>query len=952
MDEPALAQDSEIDAPAAPTGQRRQVTVLFADMVGFTPLAEKLGEEKTYLLMQRVHRELSEAIHSQEGTVQEITGDGVMALFGAPVALEDAPLRACRAALDIQARMAGMGGEIETEHGARPSFRVGLHSGPLIIGAVGDDRKMEVTALGDTVNLASRIESAADEGSILMSAATHALVEGYVDSADAGEHTIKGKAERQKLWRLDGVKAGVRRFDVAVGRGLTPLVGRQAELETLERLWREAKDGEVRLVNIGGDAGIGKSRLVHEFRARLDDDAFVLEGYCAADGQAVPFLPFADVVRRSFGFALSADQEEARRRLQRGLDVLGLDADEHLPHLLNLLGYDAGERTGANVADEARGIRTRDAVIAMLYERCRLTPTVLFFEDLHWMDRGSEALLSRALSSDEAVPLLIVTTHRPEYRPPWSATPGSADITLKPLSDSGTIDLLKARFDVGELPEDLARLVNEKAEGNPLFAEEIANYLLQAGSLQDAEDGLSFSSAGQETVLPVGLESMLMDRFDRLDRGPRTALEAAAVLGQRFDANLLGRMTGLGADLSDHLTALEAQELIFRERGQDAYRFKHALVQDAVYNGMLSNQRRKLHENAGDAIEAAKGPEAADALAYHWSHTERTDKAVQYLALAGENSLRVYSLEEAKQRLEAALALIEEHPDAVDDSLLTDILLHIARIKYFQFEFDAIIDLVQAYLPRVEALGGKQRLSRFLFEGGYANVFASRIEEGRKLLGRARALGEDIGDDLAIAYADLGTMWDRLSWGTPGDARHEDQREAGERIMAVGRRHGDIWLASKANLALGLDLMAWGRPGEGHKVLSELMAMSRENNDPRPRTMALWAFAAADAFSGNYTEAIENADEALRVVLSPVDIGAAHTYKAFAMIMSGQAADGMALALEMVPEAESRGLRMIVAPVKMAMGVGSVMMGEMARGIKQIEVWSAPLRVDKIRLRF
>ena len=309
-------------------------------------------------------------------------------------------------------------------------------------------------------------------------------------------------------------------------------------------------------------------------------------------------------------------------------------------------------------------------------------------------------------------------------------------------------------------------------------------------------------------------------------------------------------------------------------------------------------------------------------------------------------------MEEAKQRLEAALALIEEHPDAVDDSLLTDILLHIARIKYFQFEFDAIIDLVQAYLPRVEALGDKQRLSRFLFEGGYANVFASRIEEGRKLLGRARALGEDIGDDLAIAYADLGTMWDRLSWGTPGDARHEAQREAGERIMAVGRRHGDIWLASKANLALGLDLMAWGPPGEGHKVLSELMAMSRENNDPRPRTMALWAFAAADAFSGNYTEAIENADEALRVVLSPVDIGAAHTYKAFAMIMSGQAADGMALALEMVPEAESRGLRMIVAPVKMAMGVGSVMMGEMARGIKQIEVWSAPLRVDKIRLRF
>ncbi|MCP4998808.1 MAG: AAA family ATPase [Hyphomicrobiales bacterium] len=935
-DKPTLAPDIGANTAVAPTGQRRQVTVLFADMVGYMPLAEKLGEENTYLFMQRVHRELSEAIHAEEGTVQEITGDGIMALFGAPVALEDAPLRACRAALDIQARMAKSGSDIEAEHGARPAYRVGLHSGPLIIGAVGDDRKMELTALGDTVNFASRLESAAEDGTVLMSEATRGLVAGLVESAYEGERDIKGRSEAQKLWRLLSVKQGVRRFDVARARGLTPLVGRRQELETLEQLWREAKDGHIRLANIGGEAGIGKSRLLHEIRPRLDENAFILEGYCAAGSQAVPFLPFADVVRRSFGFALSADRDEARRRLNRGLEVLGLDPEAHVPYLLNLLGYDDGSDMRANVADEARGIRTRDAVIAMLNGRCRLTPTVMFIEDLHWMDQGSEALLNRILASDEALPLLIVTTHRPEYFPPWSGKPGCLDITLQPLSNAATTDLLKARLDVDELPDALTRIVGEKAEGNPLFAEEITNYLLQSGSLTDRDDGLSFTDTGQETVLPARLENMLMERFDRLEQAPRQVLEAAAVLGQRSETKLLAHMTDFGDDLAVHLAVLEAEELVLREQGRDAYRFKHSLVHDAVYEGMLSSQRRDLHDAAGEAIEAAKGPEAADALAHHFSCADRADKAIHYLALAGENSLRIYSLEEAAERLEAALALIEEQPEAVDDSLLTDILLHIARIKYFQMEFYALIDLVHKYLPRVEALGDKRRLSRFLFEGGYAHLFACQIEASRKLFGQARALGEEIGDDLAVAYADLGSMWDRVYWGEPSQARQEAQWEAGERIMAVGRQHGDIWLTSKAGLALGMDRSLWGRPDEAYEVFMRLLAMSRESNDPRPRAMALWALAGSDVFVGNYVEAIENADEALRTCLSPIDIFAANACKAMAMVLSGEAETGRAI-VAVLPDVESKGLLMTLAPFKLSMGVGSVMLSNLAGGMKAIE---------------
>ena len=925
---------------AAERVQRRQVTVLFADMVGYTPLAENLGEEKTYLLMQRVHRELSEAVHAHDGTVQELTGDGVMALFGAPVALEDAPLRACRAACDIQARMAAVGDEIETEHGARPAFRVGLHSGPLIIGAVGDEQKMEITALGDTVNLASRLESEADTGGILMSEATHALVEGYVDSEFAGERAIKGKAEPQKLWRLNGVREGVSRFDVSLGRGLTPLIGRRREIESLESRWREASAGAVRAANIVGEAGIGKSRLAYEFRARLDDGkTFFLDGHCTAEGRTTPFLPFIEVVRTSFRIPDEADAPEAERRLVRGLEVLGLAAEEILPYLMNLLGLAPADSGLDTIGGEVLGIRTRDAIVAMLGERCRLTPTALFIEDLHWIDSASENLLARAAEDSDGLPLLIVSTYRSEYRPPWAGQANVTELRLTPLSGGSTVELLQERLGATELPKALTRMVVEKSEGNPLFAEEIANYLVDAGSLRMGGDGVSYDSRAGKAVLPVTLENLLMDRFDRLAEGPREALEAASVIGPRFSVDLVAAASEDGG-AAGHLAELERLELIRREPERSDYRFKHALVQDAIYDGLLTARREALHERVAETLEAGHTDypdEVADVLAYHWARTGRADKAVKFLALAGENSLRVYSLEEAEQRFRQALELIDAHPGVAQEEVRTGILLHLARILYFQCNFFRIIELVEKYLPRVEALGDRKLLSRFLFEGGYAHVFAAQIEPGRELLDRARALGEETGDDVAVAYADLGLMWDRMFWGEPGEQRRRTQRDVGERIVETGKRHGDIWLASKALLCLGLDGTGWGRSGEARADLLRLLALSRETNDPRPRSMGLWAMAALHLYEGEFGEAVESADESLRVCLSPIDRFAARSYRDAAIVLMGRIDEAFQRARRDIQTAQEHGLIFNMAVPTMVIGVGTVLRGEMALGVRTIE---------------
>jgi class 3 adenylate cyclase/tetratricopeptide (TPR) repeat protein len=933
--------DEKRGAAAPGAGQRRQVTVLFADMAGYTALAEKLGEEKTYLLMQRVHKALNEAVHAQEGTVQEMTGDGVMALFGAPIAVEDAPLRACRAALDIQGRMAALAGEIGSEHDTRPGFRVGIHSGPLVVGEVGDARKSGITALGDTVNLASRIEAQAETGEIMLSEATHALVEGFVDSAFAGERTIKGKAEAQKLWRLDAVKEGVTRFDVARGRGLTPLVGRRRELETLETSWREVSAGAVRAVCVLGEPGIGKSRLVHELRQRIDDGrTYFLQGHCTAGSLGTPFAPLIEVVRGSFRIADDTDAAAATRKLSQGLEMLGIAPDVTLPYLLNLLGYPSGDAGLEKIAGETLGIRTRDAILAMLRERCRISPTAMIVDGLQWIDTATEGLLQRIVEGADEMSLLLLTTARTGYQPPWSGAPNTIELRLAPLSEGATLELLKSSLGATTVPDELARMVAEKSQGNPLFAEEITGYLRETGAIRDDGDGVVFEGGDANAALPVTVENLLMDRFDRLAEGPRAVLEAAAVIGPRFSDELVGTAAGFDGESGGNLQALVRAELIEAEPGGRACRFRHALARDAIYDSLLTPRRQTLHERVAEAIEAkhaAYPEEVADLLAHHWSRTERADKAVKYLALAGEASLRIYSLEEAERNFRQALDLIEANPGCADDALLADLLLNIARVLYFQGEFYAVIDLVEPYLPRVEALGDKTRLSRFLFETGYAHVFASKVAEGRELLARARALGEETGDELAVAYADLGTMWDRLFWGEPGEQRSAAQRQAAERIVAVARREGDIWLASKAQMALGLDLQAWGRPGEGRVALMELMAMSRETNDPRPRSMALWALAALGTFSADYAEAIENADEALRISLCPVDRGSALAYKSMAMLLSGQVAEGMAQGAPVYRDTKDKGLFMVMAAPQMILGVGTVLLGNMAGGVRMIE---------------
>ena len=559
--------------------ERRQVTVLFADMVGFTSFSERSGEEAAFTLIRSLSKLMDEAVREQGGFVRGFTGDGIMAVFGAPVAFEDAPLRACRAALNILQRLKAAGLELEAKHGARPQLRIGLNTGAAVVGQVQEGVDAQVTVLGDTVNFAARLQALAEPDSVFISEATHRLVQGMVDTNFAGDQTIKGKSESQNVYRLESVRRGATRFDAVVSRGLGAFVGREHELEALDRALDEAHSNLL-TIDIVGEPGMGKSRLLHEFRQRIDKErVFILSGSCSSDGQQTPFLPLIEVVRGAFRVSAGEAERNIVHKLELGLTTLGLQSSRNLGLLLHLLGLKVPDGALIGLDGVLIGLRTRELLQELLEARCRLSPVVLMIEDLHWIDGASEEFLGKIVDSETKLRLLLLTTRRPEYSPPWLARAVVSRLPLEPLPLGDIRRLIGARLGVEGLPQLLEWQIAEKADGNPLFAEEIVSFLSERGMVRTTTGKLDFDAAAVATALPASVQSLLTARVDRLSRNDRVLLQAASVIGRRFDEELLAVVVG-EIDVNVRLTAMQAIDLI-RSEGE----FERVCVQARAGTG-------------------------------------------------------------------------------------------------------------------------------------------------------------------------------------------------------------------------------------------------------------------------------------------------------------------------------------------------------------------------------
>jgi class 3 adenylate cyclase len=920
-------------------GERRQATVLFADLVGFTAFSERQGEEGAYSLMQGISELMTDAIHSHSGTVKSFTGDGVMALFGVPAALEDAPLRACRAALDIQRRIGSQAVAIEAKYGLRPQMRIGINTGPMIVGEVNSGDSTGITAIGDTVNLAARLQALAEPGGVVVSEATHRLVQGLVDVQPAGEHEVKGKSEKQKIYRLDAIRDGARRFDRSISMGLTAYVGRARELEVLDRGLEFAAQG-VRVIDVVGEPGIGKSRLVHEFLARIaDQGAFVLSGNCTPDGQQTPFLPFIEIVRGSFRVSEGEAESEITRKLDRGLSTLGLASEQNVGLLLNLLGLKPPERALEGLDGVLIGLRTRDLFLHLLQERCRLTPVVMVFEDLHWIDSASEEVLGRVIASEEKLPLLVVQTHRPEYRAPWADRPRVSALELEPLTTADTSQVVCDRLGVADLPTTLARLVAKKAEGNPLFAEEIAGYLVERGVVRRAATGIEYDAEAVAAALPASIEALLSARVDRLAPKDRALLQAASVIGRRFGRDLLAAVAPLD-DIDVRLSAIQALDLLIHpDAASEEFVFKHALVRDALYNSLLHQPRSALHLAIAMEIEQRshnRVTEVAEVLAHHYAHTDRVDKRFTYLVMAGEKSLGIYSLSDAEQYFQQALSLIESNPDCSDNAGLIEVLAHLSNVLMIVFQPGQVVSLIERHRLRIDSSASGDLsasvivLANYAFAAGMMCRFRSGLVAAKQALDMALRLG----DDRSKAYARGALV---LASGALGEGDSEEIQRNARLAIQEGDRTNDGNLHSWARLTAAWDFLGRGLTDRGRALALELQERGRARGDPRAAAMGLWILGWHDIFDEKYEDALVHGSECIRISLTPFDREIGAQVRGVALIASGNVAEGADLLIDHRHRAIANDFLYCKTGTDGPVGIAMVLQGDLSGGSRFIE---------------
>jgi len=652
-------------------GERKQVTVMFCDMEGFTALVDRLGPEEAYGIMDQVYEILIHKVHDYEGTVNEMTGDGIMALFGAPIALEDAPQRAIRSAMAIHREMARFSEKIrEKREGTRPlKMRVGIHTGPVVVGTLGNDLRVEFKAVGDTVNLASRVEGLAEPGTTYVTDDTFQLTEGFFRFEALGEKKVKGKEASVKVYRVIAASTRRTRFDISAERGLTPFVGRERELELLLDGFERCKGGRGQAFSIISEAGVGKSRLLYEFRkAVANENVTFLEGRCLSYSRGVSYHPVIDILKQNFDIREGDGDLEIRERVAMGLESLGTDEASALPYLLELLSVKDSGIDKIPLSPEARKNRILGALKRIVLKGSEIRPLIMAYEDLHWIDKSSEDCLKDLLDSISGARVFLIFTYRPEFVHTWGGRSYHSQLNLNRLSNRESLAMVSHLLGSAELDENLEQLVLEKTEGVPFFIEELISSLKYQRIIEKKDSKYCLAKEIRDVTVPSTIQDVIMARMDALLEGAKSLLQTGSVAGREFSHDLIQKVTELSEEeLLSHLSVLKDSELLY-ERGiypQSRYVFKHALTQDVAYNSLLQKKRREIHENIGKALEQIyieRLEELCEILAYHALKGEDWQRAYKYGRQAGLKAFSHSAYEEAQRYFEDALTALKKLP--------------------------------------------------------------------------------------------------------------------------------------------------------------------------------------------------------------------------------------------------------------------------------------------------
>ena len=745
-------------------GERKQVTILFADLKGSMELLADRDPEEARKLLDPVLERMMEAVHRYEGTVNQVMGDGIMALFGAPVAHEDHAVRACRAAIRMQETVGWYAEELRRGQGIDVQIRVGLNSGEVVVRAIDSDLHMDYSAIGQTTHLAARMEQLARPGTTLITGETLRLAEGYVEVKPLGPVPVKGLPAPVEVFEIVRFAPLRSRLQAEAARGLTPFVGREIEVDKLRHALEKASQGQGQLVAVAGDPGVGKSRLFWEFtHSHRAHGWLILESAAMSHGKAISYLPVSDLLRAYFRI----EERDTERRIREKVTGKLLTLDEGLratlPAFFQLLDLPAEDEEWLNQDPAQRRQRTLDAVKRLLLRESREQPLLLIFESLHWIDSETQAFLDSLVESLPAARVLVLVSYRPEYHHGWGSRTYYTQFRMDPLPAASAEELLHALLgdDPGLGP--LKELLIRRTQGNPFFLEESVRTLVETKALAGDRGGFRLAREVYAVQVPATVQAVLAARIDRLPAEAKRLLQAAAVIGTDVPLALLHAITDLPEDvLRRHLTQLQASEFIYEISlfPSVEYTFKHALTHDVAYSTLLQERRRGLHARITAAIEhlhADRLAEQVERLAHHALRGEVWDKAVAYLRQAGAKAAGRAANREAVMLFEQALVAVQHLPESkktVEQAVDLRLDLRPPLLQLGQLE--RVLVLSQEAEAMAEKLGDEQRLARvytYLINYYYMKGEPElAIEYGERCLRIGTALDDSALQALARGY--------------------------------------------------------------------------------------------------------------------------------------------------------------------------------------------------------
>jgi class 3 adenylate cyclase/tetratricopeptide (TPR) repeat protein/predicted transcriptional regulator len=880
---PKHLADKILSARYSIEGERKQVTVLFADVAGFTRMSERMDPEEVNDLISECLVYLTEEIHRYEGTIAQFLGDGLLALFGAPIAHEDAPQRALYAALSIRERLREYSAKLKKQ-GTEFNMRIGLNTGLVVVGKIGDDLTMEYTAMGDTVNLASRMESTAEPGTIQVSENTYRLTEGYFEFKPLGEKELKGKEESVKSYQLLRVGNIKTRLGVSEMRGLTPFVGRQKELDQLVECYGRAKKGQGQVIGIVGEPGVGKSRLLLQFRNLLPQGEYnYLEGECLHYGEAMAYLPIVNALRVYFDIEEGEPQLLSQKKLKQRISQLDERLIPVIPPLQELLSLKVEDEGFLKLEPQQKRVRIFEAIWSLIVRESQNRLVVLAMEDLHWIDKASEEFLNYLIGRLGGAHVLLLLLYRPEFTHSWASKTYYSQIRVDELTLETSAEMVQSILKGAKPEQALTHLILYKAAGNPLFMEEFTRTLLERGYIKRKNGNYVLTVKPSDIQVPETVQGIIAARMDRLEKDVKETMQTASVIGREFPLSILKTVTGMREKLETYLLELQALEFIY-ERSmfpELEYIFKHALTQQVAYSSLLVKKRKEVHENIGRAIETLypnRLDEFYEALAFHFKNGSSTDKAIYYLTKAAEKSFDRYAVEESHRHFKEAYELFYPRVGEVKgtDVQLIDLLIKWAYVFYFRGDYKGLTQLLEAHKGLAESLDDKARLGMFYAWFGFALSNGRQLRDSYLYLHKALHIGEEIKNELVVCYA---YCW--LSWTCSSMGLLDEAVASGDRAIEICKCfEEDQYLYYKSLGGLGFAYYCSGQKTKAREAGQAILEYSYKRGSIRGEVMGHSIIGYSFYMDGDYQSAIQHCQQGVEISMDPL-------YSIFAKIPLG-----------------------------------------------------------------